>query len=665
IENGWQVERPDHWLRFGNPWELARPQLAVEVKLGGTVEQATDSHGVRRRHWSPARTVLGVPYDTMIPGFSTNLVNTLRLWSASTTRDFDFQIFNEGDYTRAVSEKVFSENISKVLYPNDNTPQGRELRLAQQYFFVSCSLQDILRRHLRRTKTLCNLHEYNAVQLNDTHPAIAIAEMMRLLVDEHRIDWDTAWKITTQTFAYTNHTLLSEALETWPVELFEHLLPRHLEIIYEVNHRFLEIVRKHFPGDAARTNRMSIIEEGTERRVRMANLATVGSHAVNGVAKIHSELLKHEVLRDFHELWPEKFSNKTNGITPRRWLMLCNPKLTFLITEHIGKSWLKDLAELRQLEDHIDDPALRETWRAFKDDNKRDLAEYILHYNGVRVDPDSIFDIQVKRLHEYKRQLLNVLHIIHLYIQLKQNPELDIAPRTFIFGAKAAPGYFMAKLIIKLINSVADVVNADPLVNRKLKVVFLANFSVSLGERVYPAADLSEQISLAGKEASGTGNMKFSLNGALTIGTLDGANIEIRDAVGPENFFLFGLTVDDVKRMRSAGYLPRYYYDTNPSLRAVIDLLASGHFSETQPELFRPIVDSLLHHDEYMHLADFQPYVDCQVQVDKAYRDKERWTTMTILNVARMGYFSSDRTIREYCNDIWRAKPISVKLDTI
>jgi glycogen phosphorylase len=662
IENGWQVERPDHWLRFGNPWELARPQLSVEVKLGGRLEWYTDQQGVRRRHWAPATTVLGIPYDTMIPGFSTNMVNTLRLWSGGTTRDFDFQIFNEGDYTRAVSEKVFSENISKVLYPNDNTPQGKELRLNQQYFFVSCSLQDILRRHLRRAKTLRNLHEYNPIQLNDTHPSIGIAEMMRLLIDEHYLDWDTAWKITTQSFAYTNHTLLSEALETWPVELFERILPRHLEIIYEINRRFLEIVAIHYPGDNDRLGRMSIIEEGPEKRVRMAHLATVGSHAVNGVAQIHTELLKRDVLRDFCELWPQKISNKTNGITPRRWLMLCNPKLAFLISEQIGKGWIKDLGELRKLEPLVGDSAFRETWKAFKSDNKRDLAEYILHYNGVRVDPDSLFDIQVKRLHEYKRQLLSVLHIVHLYNQLRANPHLEITPRTFIFGAKAAPGYRMAKLIIKLINSVADVVNSDPLVNHKMKVVFLANFCVSLGERVYPAADLSEQISLAGKEATGTGNMKFSLNGALTIGTLDGANIEIREAVGEENFFLCGLTVSEVKALKASGYYSRSYYENNAALRAAIDLIASGHFSENEPQLFHPIVDSLINYDEYLLLADFQSYMECQEQVGKAYADIDHWTTMSILNVARIGKFSSDRTIREYCEEIWGAKPIQVVL---
>ena len=662
IEKGWQVERPDHWLRFGNPWELARPQLFVPVKLGGTLDWTTDENGTKRRAWVPAKTILGVPYDYMVPGFRTNMVNTLRLWAAGTTRDFDFQIFNEGDYTRAVSEKVFSENISKVLYPNDNTAQGRELRLSQQYFFVACSLQDILRRQLRRAGTLTNLDSYHAVQLNDTHPSIAVAEMMRLLIDEHAFDPETAWQLTTKTLAYTNHTLLSEALETWPVSLFASLLPRHLELIYAINDKLLQQVKKRFPADNGRLSRMSLIEEGAEKKVRMANLATVGSHAVNGVAEIHTELLKNNVLRDFYEFWPEKFSNKTNGITPRRWMMLCNPKLTFLITERIGKGWIKNLDELKKLEPFTEDPLFRETWRAFKEDNKRDLAEYILHYNDVRVDPESLFDVQVKRMHEYKRQLLNVLHIVHLYLQLREHPELDVVPRTFIFGGKAAPGYAMAKLIIKLINSVAGVVNNDIRTSGKIKVVFLANFCVSLGERVYPAADLSEQISLAGKEASGTGNMKFSLNGALTIGTLDGANIEIRKSVGEDNFFLFGMDVNEVVNLRAQGYSPRRYYESNPALRAVIDAIGGNVFSPTEPGIFQPIVDSLLNRDEYMNFADFQSYIDCQKTAAEVFRDRERWTTMSILNVARLGCFSSDRTIEEYLRDIWHARPVPVKL---
>lgn len=661
IVDGWQVERPDKWLRFGTPWEVIRPQLTVEVSLGGHVEEYREDGQIRRR-WVPARTVLGIPHDTMVPGFSTNMVNTLRLWAAGTTQDFNFDIFDAGDYTRAVAEKTFSENISKVLYPNDNTAQGRELRLEQQYFFVSCSLQDMIRRHRARIGPLENFHEYNAIQLNDTHPAIAVAELMRLLVDVHGIEWNKAFEITTETLAYTNHTLLSEALECWPVDLFGSLLPRHLEIIYGINQQFLDRIRAKFPGDDARIGRMSIIEEGETKRVRMAHLATIGGHSVNGVAALHSDLLKRQLLRDFYECWPEKFSNKTNGVTPRRFLMLCNPKLSYLITEMIGKDWLRDAEELRRLEEHMSDPGFLATWQVFKEENKSDLAAYIQHFNEIIVSEESIFDVQVKRLHEYKRQLLNVLHIIALYNRIKADRNLSIQPRTFIFGAKAAPGYAMAKLIIKLINSVADVVNNDPDVRDQIKVVFLKNFCVSLGERVYPAADVSEQISLAGKEASGTGNMKFALNGAVTVGTLDGANIEIRDAVGPENFFLFGLTVEQVQQIRAGGYQPREWYERNPELKGVIDSISNGMFSRGNRDLFKPIVESLLWKDEYLTLVDFQPYANCQHEVAEAYQDKQRWTRMSILNVARCGRFSSDRTIREYCSDIWGVKPIEVEL---
>lgn len=663
IQDGWQIEKPDKWLRWENPWEISRPHQSIEVKFGGHVEFHKDASGIHRARWIPSRTVIGTPYDMLVPGFATNMVNTLRLWSAGTSKDFDFQIFDSGDYFSAVSEKTFSENISKVLYPNDNLPQGRELRLRQQYFFVACSLHDILRRHLAHYESLDNLHEKAAVQLNDTHPAIAVAELMRLLIDEHLLEWDKAWSITVQTLGYTNHTLLSEALERWPISLFESLLPRHLQLIFEINTKFLNEVRGRFPGDEARCMRMSLVEEGTEKKIRMANLATVGSHKVNGVAALHSSLVKQSLLRDFYEMWPEKFTNKTNGITPRRWLMLSNPKLTYLISDRIGKKWINDLDELKKLESLVEDSAFRETWRIFKDENKSDLAEYIQQFNGIRVNTNSIFDIQVKRLHEYKRQLLNALHIITLYRRIKANPSIDMVPRTFIFGAKAAPGYFMAKLIIKLINSIAEVVNNDPDVGNRLKVVFLANFCVSLGERVYPAADLSEQISLAGKEASGTGNMKFSLNGALTIGTLDGANVEIRDAVGPENFFLFGHTVDEVNRIKSQGYNPRDYYNKDDELREVLDRISSGWFSRGDKELFRPIVDSLLTRDEYLLLADYRSYVECQNTVSNEFRNQEEWTKKCILNVARIGFFSSDRTIKEYCEEIWNTHPIQVSLD--
>lgn len=663
IENGWQVEHPDKWLRWGTPWEIHRPHDAVEIKFGGRTEVFKDVNGKSCVRWVPEQTVLGIPYDNLIPGFNTNTVNTMRLWSAAASKDFDFQLFDAGDYPRAVAEKTFSENISKVLYPNDNAPQGRELRLRQQFFFVSCALQDILRTYLWGHDNLHDFPNKVAIQLNDTHPSIAVAELMRLLVDELGIEWNAAWKITVETFAFTNHTLLAEALERWPIDLFGRLLPRHLEIIYEINNKFLDEVRQRFPGDDARVMRMSLIEEGDVKQVRMAHLATVGSHAINGVARLHTELVKNQLLRDFYELWPEKFHNITNGVTPRRWMMLSNPKLTYLISEKIGKQWIKDLAELKRLEPFADDSGFRDTWAVFKTQNKQDLADLVKQRLKIDLDPDSLFDVQVKRIHEYKRQLLNVLYIVTLYNRIKANPNVEILPRSFIFGGKAAPGYFMAKLIIKLINSVADVVNNDPDVRGRLKVVFLPNFCVTLGERVYPAADLSEQISTAGKEASGTGNMKFALNGALTIGTLDGANIEIREAVGAENFFLFGLTVEQVQEMQSNGYNPRGYYEQNGELRGVIDRIASGHFSNGDKQLFQPIVVSLLNQDQYMLLADYQSYIDCQSVVGDAYKDRHAWTRKAILNVARMGHFSSDRSIKEYCEKIWGVKPVSVVIE--
>ena len=663
IRDGWQVERPDRWLRFGNPWEIPRPDYMVEVKLGGHTKAYIDEQGCYRVRWISNRTVLGTPYDTPVPGYDTDTVNTLRLWSARASQEFNFQVFNTGDYTRAVADKTFSENISKVLYPNDNTPQGQELRLQQEYFFVSCSLQDIIRLYLRKHQTFACFPEKIAIQLNDTHPSISVAELMRLLVDEHQLTWDQAWQITQSTFAYTNHTLMAEALERWPVSLFQRLLPRHLEIIYEINHRFLDHIQARYPGDQARMARLSLIEEGPEQFVRMAHLACVGSHAINGVAALHTELLKQDVLRDFYELWPEKFNNKTNGVTPRRWLLLSNPKLALLISQMIGDNWIKHLEALKQLEPLADNPEFRDGWRLTKQDNKKALAEYIWQNNQIKVDPNSLFDIQIKRVHEYKRQLLNVLYIITLYNQIKRQPNIDILPRTFIFGGKAAPGYFMAKLIIKLINSVADVINKDADVQGRLKVVFLANYSVSIGQLAYPAADLSEQISTAGKEASGTGNMKFAINGALTIGTLDGANIEIREEVGAENFFLFGLTAEEVSALKAKGYNPWEYYNTNAELRQVIDQIATGYFSPAAPDLFRPIVESLLYRDEYLLLADYQSYVDCQEQVSRAYQDQETWTRMSILNSARMGKFSSDRTIQEYCQEIWKVEPIKIELE--
>jgi glycogen phosphorylase len=662
IADGWQHEHPDNWLRFGNPWEIARPDYMVEVKLGGHTEAVIDEKGHYRVHWLPRTTVYGTPYDTPVPGYKNNTVNTLRLWSARAGEDFNFQVFNAGEYTQAVSNKTFSENISKVLYPNDQTPQGKELRLQQQYFFVSCSLQDIIRLYLRQHDTFEAFPEKAAIQLNDTHPAVAIAELMRLLLDEHQLEWEEAWDVTQRTFAYTNHTLLSEALERWSVGLFGKLLPRHLEIIYEINYRFLSEIRLKYPNDEAKLGRMSLIEESDDKQVRMAHLACVGSHTVNGVAELHTELIKQELMRDFYEMYPEKFQNKTNGITPRRWLLMSNPRLSKLITEKIGDRWITNLDELRNLEAFIDDTDFQHRWRQIKQATKQDMADYILRSNGIEVDVNSLFDVQVKRIHEYKRQLLNVMHIITLYNRIKANPGINVLPRTFIFGGKAAPGYFMAKMFIKLINSVADMVNHDPDVNGRLKVIFLSNYNVSLGELVYPAADLSEQISTAGKEASGTGNMKFALNGALTIGTLDGANVEIREEVGAENFFLFGLTAQDVMMMKAHGYHPWHYYENNAELRNVIDSIASGYFYPRDPSLFKSIVDSLMHQDEYMLLADYQFYIDCQEQVSQAYLDQDHWTRMSILNVARMGKFSSDRTIWQYCKEIWKAHPVKIEL---
>jgi glycogen phosphorylase len=664
IVDGWQVEKTDRWLRYGNPWELKRPEWAVEVKFGGHTEPYVDEHNRLRIRWVPHKTVMGVPYDTPILGYKTNTANTLRLWRSEAPESFDFAIFNSGDYYGAVNKKVESENLSKVLYPNDEQARGKELRLEQQYFFVSCSLQDMLRILRTQKVPVDQFHVKFAVQLNDTHPSVAIAELMRLLVDEALLPWAEAWNVTRKTFAYTNHTLLPEALEHWPLEVFGRVLPRILQIIYEINAQFLDEVRIRFLGDEERIARLSLIDETGERYVRMAHLACVGSHAINGVAKLHSELLKTDVLKDFYELWPYKFSNKTNGVTPRRWMVLANPNLAQLISEHIGDGWVKDLSQLKALEPLADNPDFRVRWREIKLLNKQKLAARALQRTGVAVDPHSIFDVLVKRIHEYKRQHLKVLHIVSLYHGIKSNPSLEVQPRTFIFGGKAAPGYHLAKLMIKLITAVGDVVNRDPDVGDRLKVVFLPNFNVKNGHRVYPAADLSEQISTAGKEASGTGNMKFSMNGALTIGTMDGANIEIREEVGAENFFLFGLTAPQVVALKSQGYRPMDYYQANQGLRDVIDLIRNGFFSRGDTELFRPLIDGLLFQDPYLLLADFQSYVDCQAKVSEAYRDTERWTRMSILNTARSGKFSSDRTIREYCTDIWDVQPVPIHMLT-
>lgn len=655
FRDGWQVESPDEWLYYGNPWEFPQPDDMVEVGFGGWTENFTDVDGSYRVRWHPAQTIMGQPYHTLVPGYNTKTVNMLRLWSARATREFDLQLFDVGDYSRAVEQKTSSENVTKVLYPNDNTPQGKELRLKQQYFFVACSLDNIIKRFMIKNVDWEELPNVAVIHLNDSHPVVAIAEFMRLLLDQYHVGWERAWDITTRTFAATQHTLLPEALEKWPVWLMEKVLPRHLEIIFEINHRFLDDVRMTFPGDIGRVERMSIIEEGREQQVRMANLACVGSFSINGVAELQSDLLRTRVFRDFATMWPEKFGNKTNGVTPRRFMRLANPILADLITERIGDGWLTDLERLRQLEDFVDDAEFRGAWRAMKQANKAQLADYIGERLGLTVNAESMFDVMVKRLHEYKRQLLKTLHIIHLYQRLKVNPEVEQAPTTFIFGAKAAPGYYMAKLIIKLINAVADVVNRDPVSADLLRIVFIPNFNVTAGHLVYPAADISEQISLAGKEASGTGNMKFALNGALTVGTLDGANVEIRQRVGADNFFLFGLTTEEVFATRESGYDPRSYYESNADLREAIDWIACGQFSGGDTNLFQPIVDSLLYHDEYMLCADFASYLDSQAQVAEAYADRERWTTMSILNAARSGFFSSDRTIAEYNRDIWQA----------
>jgi starch phosphorylase len=664
IIDGWQIEKTDKWLRFGSPWELMRPEWAVDVKFGGHTERYTDEQGRYRVRWVPARVVVGVPYDTPILGYHVNTANTLRLWRAEAPESFDFSIFNRGDYWGAVNQKVTSENITKVLYPNDDQVRGKELRLEQQFFFVCASLQDMLRIIRVQRIPPERFHEKFAIQLNDTHPSIAVAELMRLLVDELAMDWDRAWTITRRTFAYTNHTLLPEALERWPVALFGRLLPRHLEIIYEINTRFLDEVRIAFFGDEQRLERMSLIDESGERYVRMAHLATVGSHAVNGVSSLHSELLKSDVLRDFYQLWPEKFSNKTNGVTPRRWMVLSNPRLAQFITRAIGADWVRNLYELRGLEPLIEDAGFRAEWCDIKRSNKTALAAIIRERTGVLVNPDAIFDVQVKRIHEYKRQHLSILHVIGLYHRLKTDPTLEIQPRVFIFGGKAAPGYHLAKLMIRLITAVGEIINRDPGVRDLIKVVFLPNFNVTNAQRIYPAADLSEQISTAGKEASGTGNMKFQMNGALTIGTMDGANIEIREEVGAENFFLFGMSAEQVQWLRASGYRPMDVYQSQPELRVVIDLIKDGFFSRGNSEQFRDLVGNLLYHDPYMVLADYKAYADCQQQVDAAFRDSERWTRMSILNTARSGKFSSDRTIREYCAEIWQSNPVPVQLIT-
>ena len=666
FEDGYQVEHPDDWAFYGNPWEFPAPDHRQVVGFYGHTEPVDHDQGGLRARWVPAETVRGEPSHMLIPGYGTDTVNIIRLWQARAAREsFDLALFNAGRYAEAVEAQTRSEHLTKVLYPSDSTEAGRELRLKQQYFLVCCSLRDIIRRFRFRNSDWEAFPDKVVIQLNDTHPALAIPELMRLLVDENGVDWAQAWSITRRTCAYTCHTLLPEALETWPVPVFGRLLPRHLEIIYALNQSLLEDVRARYPGDGERIARVSLIDEGPERQVRMANLAAVGSFAVNGVAGLQSRLLAQTTLRDFADLWPGKFLNETNGVSPRRFLRLANPRLSALITARLGSErWLTDLERLRELETLAGDAEFREQWREVKQLNKLDLAAYALAAAGVTIDPGSLFDVMAKRLHEYKRQLLKVLHVITLYNRIKADPAAPMTPCAVIFGAKAAPGYQQAKRIIKLINSVAAVVNADPDVADRIKVVFLPDYNVSVAELVVAAGDLSEQISLAGKEASGTGNMKLALNGAVTVGTLDGANIEIRDRVGAGNFFLFGLTADEVTALQQAGYSPRTYYDNDTELKAAVDTLASGAFSGGDRQAFEPVIASLLNRDEYMVFADYRSYADCHHRAGAAWADQDQWTQMSILNTARSGFFSSDRTVRDYCRDIWHAEPVLIAPDT-
>ncbi len=664
IVDGYQNETPDNWLRYGNPWEIERPEYIYPVKYYGRCRQYRDAKGRLQNEWIETDEVVAMAYDTPIPGYRNNTVNNLRLWSAKASREFNLEYFNNGNYGKAVEDKIQSETISKVLYPRADFRMGQELRLKQEYFLVSASLQDIIRRYKNSyDDRFISFPQKNAIQLNDTHPALAIPELMRILLDEEGLSWDEAWNITYPTFGYTNHTVMAEALEKWSVPLFEYVLPRHLQIIFEINRRWLDDVKKKNGKNVDFIRKVSIIEESDEKQVRMANLSIVGSHSVNGVAALHTEILKRDVFKDFYQWWPEKFNNKTNGITQRRWLRLCNPYLASLISGKIGKRWLRNLYELRKLDQFTEDKSFQAEWRNVKLQNKEQLAEFIRDTQGLEVNPDSLFDVQVKRFHEYKRQLLNTLHVVTLFNRLKANPSGDFQPRTVIFGGKAAPSYFIAKLVIKLINSIGEVVNTDPDVNGRLKVVFIPNYSVSLAQIIIPAADLSEQISTAGMEASGTGNMKFALNGALTIGTLDGANIEIREEVGEDNIFIFGLTADDVIRTKQKGYDPVQYYSGNRELKQALDMIGSGYFSPKQPDLFRPIVDSLLKNgDNYMVMADYASYVECHETAEGVYRDQFEWTRKSILNVANMGKFSSDRTIQEYAQNIWGVKPVKIKL---
>jgi starch phosphorylase len=661
FRNGYQVELPDDWMKFGTPWEIVRPEHTTEIDLYGHVENIFDDVGNYVSKWTGTKKLIGIPYDIPVPGYGTNTVNFLRLWSSKAAEDFNFEAFNRGGYDEAVRDKNVSETVSKVLYPNDKTESGKELRLIQQYFFVACSLKDIIRRFLKNNSDWETFPEKVAIQLNDTHPAITVVELQRLLHDEYGLSWEKAWSIVTRTLAYTNHTLLPEALEKWSVGLFHKVLPRHLQIIFEANKRFLVEVEKTWPGDLEKVRKLSLIEEGDHQMVRMANLAVIGSHSVNGVAALHTQLLKSDLFPEFDELYPGKFNNKTNGITPRRWLLSCNPRLAGLISSRIGRGWERNLDELRALEPLAKDPEFQRQFMEVKHANKVDLARIIGDECGVTVDPSALFDVQIKRLHEYKRQHLNLLHILALYRRILQDPDYDITPRVFIFAAKAAPGYDLAKNIIKAINAVGAKINSDPRVKDRLKVVFLPNYRVSLAQKIVPAADLSEQISTAGKEASGTGNMKLSLNGALTIGTLDGANVEIREEVGPENIFIFGMTVEEVNELWKKGYNPHDFLQNHDELRAVVDWVGSNYFTADEPPgVFNMLRDNLVYHDPFLCLPDFRSYSNAQERVGEAFKDKARWAEMAILNTARMGKFSSDRTIAEYAREIWKLNPVAI-----
>jgi starch phosphorylase len=660
IEHGYQVERADNWLRDGNPWDLLRRSLTYKVQFYGKTESYNKGNGELGYKWVDTENVYALAYDVPVPGYKNHTVNNLRLWQAKAAVDFEFSDFNKGNYVESVANKNDSETISKVLYPNDTYVEGKFLRLKQQYFFVSATLQDIIRKYKIGNKTFKKFADKTCIQLNDTHPVVAIPELMRILIDDENHSWDEAWNITSKTFAYTNHTVVPEALEEWSEQIFGELLPRHLQIIYEINRRFLEEVKATYSQDQSVLDKLSIVSTGKDKRVRMANLAIVGSFAVNGVAALHTKILTRRIFPDFNKIYPKKFINVTNGITPRRWLVTANPLLTQLIIEKIGQEWINDLGQIKKIEKCVNDKDFIERWKRIKLENKKVLIDYIEQEHHIKINPDSIFDVQIKRFHEYKRQLLNVFHIITLYNRIKSNPKIKMVPRTVIFGGKAAPAYLAAKMVIKLINSVADIVNNDPDVGDKLKVVFLKNYSVTLAEKIIPASDLSEQISMAGLEASGTGNMKFALNGALTIGTMDGANVEIREEVGDDNIFIFGLLADEVVKLKSNGYNPKDYYEKNAELKQIVDMIATNFFSPKEFGIFDEMIRGLMNVDYYLLFADYQSYIDAQDKVSELYKNKEAWTKKSIYNVARVAKFSSDRSVKEYSEKIWKVKPVKV-----